>query len=180
VNPRAAEPYKPIPYDPEPSNETLYVAPPAQAPAAASLTTRPMPPQAPAETAVAQPAPKPAIPQPQAVANAAPPPASSALPQAAPALPPPTTLAPVSVTAPASSGEPRAAEVVVKPEPRRQQVAREDSRGVFSSISSAAGTAANATGDTINWVFGLPGKLIGRGDPDADAPASPPEPRRLM
>jgi hypothetical protein len=34
---------------------------------------------------------------------------------------------------------------------------------VFSSLSSMAGTAANATGNTVNWVIDLPGKAISAG-----------------
>jgi hypothetical protein len=61
---------------------------------------------------------------------------------------------------------------------------------VFSSISVFAGTAANATGNTVNWVIDLPGRAIsaggrllgggGGGDsaqatpPPAAAPAPPP------
>lgn len=44
-------------------------------------------------------------------------------------------------------------------EPRRN-AERGTAGQVFSTISGAAGTAANATGDTINWVIGLPGRLI--------------------
>lgn len=34
---------------------------------------------------------------------------------------------------------------------------------VFSSLSALAGTAANATGNTVNWVIDLPGKAISAG-----------------
>jgi hypothetical protein len=34
---------------------------------------------------------------------------------------------------------------------------------VFSSLSTFAGTAANATGNTVNWVIDLPGKAISAG-----------------
>jgi len=170
LEPRRTESYKPIPYDPEPSVESLYVAPPAQTPAAASLTTQPA--MRPPRIEAAQPAGSAGPKQSETVAEAAPP-------RAAPELPPPTILSPVNVAAPAPSAA-HAQEVVVQPEPKRQQVAREESRGVFSTISSAAGTAANATGDTINWVFGLPGRLIGDGDDAQHSSPSPPEPRRLM
>jgi hypothetical protein len=54
---------------------------------------------------------------------------------------------------------------------------------VFSSISAMAGTAANATGNTVNWVIDLPGKAISAGgrlfggdsaanNPQPDAPPS--------
>jgi hypothetical protein len=52
--------------------------------------------------------------------------------------------------------------------------------GVLSGLSSAAGSAANATGNTVNWVIDLPGKAINAGgkliginhaDDQAGAPA---------
>jgi hypothetical protein len=52
--------------------------------------------------------------------------------------------------------------------------------GVLSGLSSAAGSAANATGNTVNWVIDLPGKAINAGgkligihhaDDQAPAPA---------
>src|SRR5262249_56717747 len=36
-------------------------------------------------------------------------------------------------------------------------------RGVFSAISSIVGSAASATGNTVNWVIDLPGKAIEAG-----------------
>lgn len=187
LSPRPAEPYQPVPFEPEaePSTQTLYVAPSAQALAGPSLTTQPIPqsrpqPQAqqPMQAALKMP------PQPSVVANAAP--AQSALP-----LPPPTTLSPVNVVASAPPRAPEeSTEIVVQPKQRageelregNRQENREEHRGVFSSISSAAGTAANVTGDTINWVFDLPGKLIGRGDAPQQQSGAPdqPQPRRLM
>jgi hypothetical protein len=54
---------------------------------------------------------------------------------------------------------------------------------VFSSISVFAGTAANATGNTVNWVIDLPGKaisaggrLLGGGGGDTAAATPPPPP----
>jgi len=54
---------------------------------------------------------------------------------------------------------------------------------VFSSLSVLAGTAANATGNTVNWVIDLPGKAISAsgklfgGDSTAgDSPAASPPP----
>jgi hypothetical protein len=67
----------------------------------------------------------------------------------------------------------------VEPEPEPRGFAAK----VFSSLSTAAGTAANATGNTVNWVIDLPGKAIsagGRlfgGDSSANnQPAGPPPP----
>jgi hypothetical protein len=52
---------------------------------------------------------------------------------------------------------------------------------VFSSISGFAGTAANATGNTVNWVIALPGRavsaggrLLGRDSAPSDPPNPPP------
>jgi hypothetical protein len=44
--------------------------------------------------------------------------------------------------------------VMAEPPPRR---------GVFSAISSIVGSAASATGNTVNWVIDLPGKAIDAG-----------------
>jgi hypothetical protein len=67
----------------------------------------------------------------------------------------------------------------VEPEPEPRGFAAK----VFSSLSTVAGTAANATGNTVNWVIDLPGKAIsagGRlfgGDSSAsNQPAAPPPP----
>ena len=83
------------------------------------------------------------------------------------ALPPPTagepgTLPPVTVnTNPPGDPEPRGF-----------------AANVFSSISVFAGTAANATGNTVNWVIDLPGKAISAGGRllggDPAAPNPPP------
>jgi hypothetical protein len=75
------------------------------------------------------------------------------------------------VTANSSSG--------VEPEPEPRGFAAK----VFSSLSTAAGTAANATGNTVNWVIDLPGKAISAGgrlfggdSPASNQPAGPPPP----
>jgi len=78
----------------------------------------------------------------------------------------PTTTPPATVnTAPAGA----------EPEPRSF------AGNVFSSISVFAGTAANATGNTVNWVIDLPGRaisaggrLLGSGGGGDPAPATPP------
>jgi hypothetical protein len=70
------------------------------------------------------------------------------------------------------------------PEPPRGFAAN-----VLSSISVFAGTAANATGNTVNWVIDLPGKAISAGGkllggdsaastPPPPAAAPPPPPKR--
>jgi hypothetical protein len=75
------------------------------------------------------------------------------------------------VTANSSSG--------VEPEPEPRGFAAK----VFSSLSTVAGTAANATGNTVNWVIDLPGKAISAGgrlfggdSPASNQPAGPPPP----
>jgi hypothetical protein len=76
-----------------------------------------------------------------------------------------------------------------QPEPERRGFAA----NVLSSFSVLVGTAANATGNTVNWVIDLPGKAISAGGkmlgrdsassnpPPAPAPADPsaaPPPKR--
>jgi hypothetical protein len=58
----------------------------------------------------------------------------------------------------------------VEPEPEPRGLAAK----VFSSLSTVAGTAANATGNTVNWVIDLPGKAISAGGRlfGGDSPAS--------
>jgi len=76
----------------------------------------------------------------------------------------PTTLRPVTVNPPSDN----------EPEPRPRGFAA----NVFSSLSTIAGTAANATGNTVNWVIDLPGKAISAGGRlfGADSAASDPQP----
>jgi hypothetical protein len=66
-----------------------------------------------------------------------------------------------------------------RPEAEQQQ--RGFAGTVFSSISGFAGTAANATGNTVNWVIALPGRavsaggrLLGRDSGPSDPPNPPP------
>jgi len=120
-------------------------------------------PDSPAVVTSAAPAASPVVITPPAVASAqsAPvPPATSD-----PASPPP-----VAVNTPPDGD--------AEPQPRGFAA------NVFSSLSTFAGTAANATGNTVNWVIDLPGKAIsagGRlfgGDSTANnnAPAASPPP----
>jgi hypothetical protein len=67
----------------------------------------------------------------------------------------------------------------VEPEPEPRGFAAK----VFSSLSTVAGTAANATGNTVNWVIDLPGKaisasgrLFGGDSPASNQPAGPSPP----
>jgi hypothetical protein len=86
----------------------------------------------------------------EAVATPAAPPVTTAA-SSAPSLvgtPPGTTDPAVQTPATASSGT---------------EAAPGFAANVFSSLSSMAGTAANATGNTVNWVIDLPGKAISAG-----------------
>jgi hypothetical protein len=108
------------------------------------------------------------------VPGAAPPVGPAAAPQ--PPTADPTTTPPGTVST---------ATVGAEPEPRSL------AGNVFSSISTFAGTAANATGNTVNWVIDLPGRAISAGGrlfsggssdpavatpPPAAAPAAAPAP----
>jgi hypothetical protein len=88
----------------------------------------------------------------------------------------PTALSPVVVNAPQQAAQSAPAATVASAEPVRPRADSE--RGVFSAISNAAGTAANVTGDTINWVIDLPGKLIGQDKAENRQQAA--QPRRFM
>jgi hypothetical protein len=108
---------------------------------------------------------------PATTASIAPPPVVTAAP-VAPATPTanPATLPPVVVSASPAPG--------ATPEPEQRSFAG----NVLSSISVFAGTAANATGNTVNWVIELPGKAISAGGrllggdstSSAPPPAAPP------
>jgi hypothetical protein len=102
---------------------------------------RPAPPRARAEAPVV---PAPATPSVAATASSAPPPVGT----------PPGTTDPASqatATTNASSG--------TEPAPETRGFANK----VLSSLSTLAGSAANATGNTVNWVIDLPGKAISAG-----------------
>jgi hypothetical protein len=116
------------------------------------------------------PAPAPAAAGPVTTAAIAPPPVVTAAP--VPLAPPaagaasPTALPPVTVN---TNPPPEAA-----PEPPPRSFAA----NVLSSISVFAGTAANATGNTVNWVIELPGKAISAGGKllGSDSASSTPPP----
>lgn len=81
------------------------------------------------------------------------------LPQApAVAMDSPLQVTPVSPAAPAAVASP--AQPPVAPPVTAEAPPR---RGVFSAISSIVGSAASATGNTVNWVIDLPGKAIDAG-----------------
>jgi hypothetical protein len=93
-------------------------------------------------------------------------------PPVAPGAAPPPPAADPTTTPPATVNT---APVGAEPEPRGF------AGNVFSSISVFAGTAANATGNTVNWVIDLPGRaisaggrLLGGGSGGGGDPAPPP------
>jgi hypothetical protein len=147
---------------------TAEVAPPPAAPVVATPVPRPPRPKAEPKTAAAPPAvPPPAAPAPAIIATTLPPPAQPG----APPVPanPAVRLPPVDVNVAAPDG--------AEPAPRSF------ASNVFSSVSTFAGTAANATGNGINWMIALPGKaisaggkLITGGDQAPAATAPPPAP----
>jgi hypothetical protein len=122
-------------------------------------TARPVPPRPRSEpaapTAVAAIAP-PAS-GPVSLAAASPPAAPTGPPAPMPAQSVPagaSTLPSVVVNAPVTASPAG----IAQPDPPRSFAAN-----VFSTISVFAGTAANATGNTVNWVIALPGKAIAAG-----------------
>jgi hypothetical protein len=93
---------------------------------------------------------------------------AAASPVAAPALGEPIVLAPAAVAE--AAGDPRAV--------RPRATEPTGVGAVFSTLSTAIGSAANATGDTINFVIDLPARALGR-RPDNTAPqATPVSPAR--
>jgi hypothetical protein len=150
--------------DRAPSDRTSDHAPPDRTFGAAPLpVARPAPPRARPDAPVI------AVPAAPAVPSGAPAPPVAAAQSAPLPLGPTDPASQPSVTANPPSG--------VEPEPRGFAAK------VFSSLSNAAGTAANATGNTVNWVIDLPGKAISAGgrlfggdSPASNQPAGPPQP----
>jgi hypothetical protein len=120
--------------------------PEAVRPAVAAATPVTPLPRAPAPRVRTEPAPIAAAPSagPSVTASLPPAPGAAPLPSGATPLPAVTVNAPP----PDAPAEP----------PRRGFVGN-----VFSGISTIAGGAANATGNTVNWVIDLPGKAISAG-----------------
>jgi hypothetical protein len=142
-------------------------------PAVRPAVARAKPEPAPAITAAV---PAPAVAAPTTTAAIGPP-VGPAAPAPPPASGDPTTLPPVVVNTPAPGAAP-------EPPPQRSFAG-----SVFSSISTMAGTAANATGNTVNWVIDLPGKAISAGGKllggdsasnNPPPPAAPPPKRNLL
>jgi hypothetical protein len=124
---------------------------------------------------------RPASPRPRpdapVVAMPAAPTATSAA--VAPVVSAPAQSAPLQLGTPDPAVKPP---VTANPSPpvEREPEPRGFAANVFSSLSTIAGTAANATGNTVNWVIDLPGKaisaggrLLGRDSPTGNQPAGP-------
>jgi hypothetical protein len=137
----------------QPQTQQQIAAPPqAQLPAQAQMPAQ--------QQVLAQPQPQ--IPpqpeqqlQPQQVQLPAPQPTRQAAVEQPRAVSAPTELRPIDISVPA----PRQVET--------RQVEQAEPRGigakVFSTVSGIVGSAANATGDTINFVIDLPGRAISAG-----------------
>ncbi len=137
--------------------------PPDHAPPDRALGAAPLPVARPAPPRARPDAPVIAMPAAPAAPSGATTPAVAATAQSAPLpLGPADPASQPSVTANPPSG--------VEPEPEPRGFAAK----VFSSLSTVAGTAANATGNTVNWVIDLPGKAISAGGKlfGGDSPAS--------
>lgn len=86
----------------------------------------------------------------------------------------PLQVAPVTPGAPAAPVGP----VVANPPLPPVLAEAPPRRGVFSAISSIVGSAASATGNTVNWVIDLPGKAIDAGGRVIGIESPPPPPNR--
>jgi len=88
-------------------------------------------------------------------------------PAATATLPPPAVITPPVVSQPTSADAsllpPAGVNVNPPPGGESEPPPRGLVANVFSSISVLAGSAANATGNSVNWVIDLPGKAISAG-----------------
>ena len=144
-------------------------APPDHAPPDRALGAAPLP--------IARPAPPRARPDAPIIAMPAAPAATSGA-----TAPPPVPAAAQSAPLPLGTTDPASQlAVTANPPPGVEPEPRGFAAKVFSSLSTVAGTAANATGNTVNWVIDLPGKAISAGGrlfggdaPASNQPAGPP------
>jgi hypothetical protein len=146
--------------------------PPDHAPPDRTLGAAPLPIARPSPPRPRPDAPVIAMPAAPAATSGATAPPAAATAQSAPL--PPGTAAPAPPP-PVMANPPSG----VEPEPEPRGFAAK----VFSSLSTVAGTAANATGNTVNWVIDLPGKAISAGgrlfggdSSTSNQPAAPPLP----
>jgi hypothetical protein len=180
---RRENPQEPAEVRPTPSSRPADSGP-AEAPAVDAKTAKAAADRAPPDRAlgaaplpVARPAPPRARPDVPVIAVPA---APSGI--TAPAVTTPSPSAPLQLgTADPASQPPVTSNSSpgVEPEPEPRGFAAK----VFSSLSTVAGTAANATGNTVNWVIDLPGKAISAGgrlfggeSSAGNQPAAPPPP----
>jgi len=147
--------------------------PPDHAPPDRTFGAAPLP--------VARPAPPRARPDAPVIAMPAVPAATSG------ATAPPVAATAQSAPLPLGTTDPASQPPATANPPSGVEPAEPEPRGfaakVFSSLSTVAGTAANATGNTVNWVIDLPGKAISAGgrlfggdSPASNQPAGPPPP----
>ena len=106
------------------------------------------------------------------------------LPPQPPSVPASTATAPGEVATSALSPKPPG-EVNTQPGGNADVPRRGLAANVFSTISVFAGTAVNATGNTVNWVIDLPGRaisaggrLIGGNSSTGSPPTAPPPSKR--
>jgi hypothetical protein len=181
-NPEVPVAVTPIARPAPPPATTSGVAETGPAPVAA-----PEPPKARPERTATAPVPRPARLRPEApapsqgvqgVQGAASPPqgtAAAALPS--PAAAPGAPLSVVPPPAPNAALKLPPVNVNTTPPEQAEPEQRSFASNVFSSLSVFAGTAANATGNTVNWVIALPGKAISAGGrlfTGDSAPTNPP------
>jgi hypothetical protein len=112
------------------------------------------------------PAARPPVARPRPDAAAAVTPVQQPLPPAASGALPPPALATTAPAGPMQIGPPPGAgqpSVTANAPPSEPEQPRGIAGHVFSGLSSIAGSAANATGNTVNWVINLPGKAVDAG-----------------
>jgi hypothetical protein len=132
----------------------------------AKARTDRMPAAAPSPAVPPLPAARPAVARvrPDSVAPAA---TAPPAPPASATLPPPAVITPPVATQPSSADASLLPPAGVNVNPPLGGEFEPPPRGlvanVFSSISVLAGSAANATGNSVNWVIDLPGKAISAG-----------------
>ena len=132
---------------------------------------RASPDRAPPDRAAPLPIARPAAPRARAEAPVVPTPAGPPAATAASSAPSPGGTPPAATDPALQATATPNASSVAEPAP---EAPRGFANNVFSSLSSLAGSAANATGNTVNWMIDLPGKAISAGGRlfAGDSPAS--------
>jgi hypothetical protein len=151
ADPKAADPKAADPKAADPKGADPRGADPKGAVKAATAATDRASPDRAAPLPIARPAPPRARAEAPLVPTTAAPGAAATASSAPVGTPPATTDPALQAPATAAAG--------AEPAPERRGFAA----NMFSSLSTLAGTAANATGNTVNWVIDLPGKAISAG-----------------